>query len=260
MARVARFLLLSRTGAAGGAKIHRVDGGGPEGPEAGDAPEGRGGLRWEPERRVGGSWLTRSPAARRMAASLAVAEVVAIAVALAVITTSLIRGRPTPDAGVLLAPGIPLLIVGQVWAIVVVDARRSRRTGRLGFNAWRPSRSRSRFLPDNDRGRSVSRDLSLLFGPVDRRVSRIIAVLFVLGVLSFFSAIFFTWHGSPAGPGGGCAYRLMSHAVYTCVSKTAYNLAGAGIQRIAAGIFLSFYALHLYAALASAKPAPAGRV
>jgi hypothetical protein len=173
--------------------------------------------------------LTQSPAARRMAASLAVADVVAITVALAVIATSLIRGRPT--------------------------ASRSRRTGRLGFNAWRPSRTRSRFLPDIDRGNSIRGDLSSLFGPVDRRVTRIIAVLIVIGVLSFFSAIFFTWYGSPAGSGGGCAYRLMSHAVYTCVSKTAYNLAGAGIQRIATGIFLSFYAMHLYAALASAKAA-----
>jgi hypothetical protein len=190
-----------------------------------------------------------------MAASLAVADVVAITVALAVIATSLIRGRPTTDAGVLLVPGIPLLAAGQVWAILVMDASRSRRTGRLGFNAWRPSRTRSRFLPDFDRGNSIRGDLSSLFGPVDRRVTRIIAVLMVIGVLSFFSAIFFTWYGSPAGSGGGCAYRLMSHAVYTCVSKTAYNLAGAGIQRIPAGIFLSFYAMHLYAALASAKPA-----
>jgi hypothetical protein len=232
-----------------------MDGAGSDGPDAEEAPEGLDGLRREPERRAGGSWLTQSPAARHLAACLAVADAVAIAVALAVIATSLIRGRPTTDAGVLLAPGIPLLVAGQVWAILVVDARRSRRTGRLGFNAWRPSPSRSRFLPDTDRGRSIGRDLSLLFGPVDRRVTRIIAMLFVIGVLSFISAIFFNWYGSPAGSGGGCAYRLMSHAVYTCVSKTAYNLAGAGIQRIVAGIFLSFYAMHLYAALASAKPA-----
>jgi hypothetical protein len=72
--------------------------------------------------------------------------------------------------------------------------------------------------------------------------------------------------GRPEGPDAGDAPEslggrrmrvpaLVSHAVYTCVSKTAYNLAGAGIQRIAAGIFLSFYAMHHYAALASAKPA-----
>ena len=47
--------------------------------------------------------------------------------------------------------------------------------------------------------------------------------------------------------------RLESHGVYTCVSKSAYDLAGAGEQRIAAGIFLSFYAMHLYAALASGQ-------
>ena len=47
--------------------------------------------------------------------------------------------------------------------------------------------------------------------------------------------------------------RLESHGVYTCVSKSAYDLAGAGEQRIAAGIFLSFYAVHLYAALANGQ-------
>jgi hypothetical protein len=78
-------------------------------------------------------------------------------------------------------------------------------------------------------------------------------VLCVTGFLSFITAIFFTWQGGPAGPGGGCAYRLMSHGVYTCVSQTAYYLAGAAEQRIAAGSFLFFYAVHLYAALASGK-------
>jgi hypothetical protein len=48
--------------------------------------------------------------------------------------------------------------------------------------------------------------------------------------------------------------RLTSHGDYTCVSKTVYDLAGAGYQRMAIGIFLAFCALHLYAALAGSRP------
>jgi hypothetical protein len=73
---------------------------------------------------------------------------------------------------------------------------------------------------------------------------------FQMRAAPFITAIFFTWQGGPAGPGGGCRYRVASHGVYTCGSKAAYDLAGAAEQRIAAGGFLCFFAVHLYAALA----------
>ena len=224
-------------------------GGRPEGPDANDGPDGLAGLRWEPVQPGGpgspgspGSpgdwrdWLTRSSSARSLAGILAAADAAGIAVVLTLIAASLIRGRAT-SAGVLLVPGILLLAAGQVWAILVAMARRPPGAGR-------------RFLGG---GGSVSQDLRLLFGPVDRRVTRTVTALCVTGFLSFITAIFFTWDGGPAGSGGGCAYRLVSHGVYTCVSKTAYYLAGAAEQRIAAGVFLSFYAIHLYAALASSQ-------
>ena len=84
-------------------------------------------------------------------------------------------------------------------------------------------------------------------------MTRTVAALCVTGWASFITAIFSTWHGMPAGPGGGCAYRVASGGVYRCVSKTAYHLAGAGEQRMVAGIFLFFFAMHLYAALASSQ-------
>jgi hypothetical protein len=222
-------------------------GGRPEGPDASDGPDGFAGLRWEPAQRPGGpgspgdwrDWLTCSSAARRLAGILAAADAAGIAATIALIAASLIRGRAA-SAGVLLVPGILLLTAGQVWAILVAAARQ-------------PPGADRRFLAGAGRGRSASQDLRSLFGPVDRRVTRTVTALCVTGFLSFITAIFFTWDGGPAGPGGGCAYRLMSHGVYTCVSKTAYYLAGAAEQRIAAGSFLFFYAVHLYAALASSQ-------
>lgn len=209
--------------------------GGPDGPDAGDGLGDFGGLPWEQTPQAGASgW----PGGRRAARILAIADAVAITVAVALITATLILGRPLGGVSLLLGPGVLLLIVGQVCAIVVIRARR-------------PPRTRRRRLPDPSRGRSISGDLSRYYGPLDRRITRAVGALCVIGFLSFITGIFFTFHGSPAGSGGGCAYRLSAHGIDTCVSKTAYELAGAALQRMVAGIFLFFYAMHFYAALAS---------
>jgi len=205
-------------------------GGRPEGPDASDGADGFAGLRWEPAQQPGspgspGDWRD---------------WLAGIAVVLTLIAASVIGGWPTGGTGVLLIPGIVLLAAGQVWAILVAMARRPPEAGR-------------RFSAGASGGRPVSQDLRVLFGPVDRRITRTLTALCVTGFLSFITAIFFTWDGGPAGSGGGCAYRLVSHGVYTCVSKTAYHLAEAAEQRIAAGSFLFFYATHLYAALASGR-------
>lgn len=224
------------------------DGGRPEEPEETGDPEAFAGLRWEQAQHVSVSgfpggwrdWLAGSPSARRMARCLAVADTAGIAVAVTLIAASLVRGGPTGDTGVLWVPGSLLLAAGQVWAILVIKARQPPGSGR-------------RSLAKAGRGRSISQDLRAYFGPLDRRVTRTVAALCVIGFVSFITAIFSTRHGGPAGPGGGCAYRVASHGVYTCVSKTAHDLAGAGEQRIAAGIFLFFFAMHLYATLASGQ-------
>ena len=229
-----------------------MDGDGDGRPEEPDTEWGKpgsfAGLRWEQVRHVsvsgfpGGwhAWLTGSPSARRVACCLAVADTAGIAVAVTLIAASLVRDGPAGGTGVLWVPGTLLLAAGQVWAILVIKARQPPGSGR-------------RLLAGAGRGRSISQDLRAYFGPLDRRVTRTVAALCVIGFVSFITAIFSTWHGGPAGPGSGCAYRVASHGVYTCVSKTAYDLAGAGEQRIAAGIFLFFFAMHLYAALASGQ-------
>ena len=220
--------------------MHRMSGGGPDGPDAGDGLGDFGGLHWEQTRQADASgW----PGGQRAARTLAIADAVATAVALALIAATLVLGRPLVGVSLLLGPGILLLVVGQVCAIVAMRARRPPRAGR-------------RYPRDARRLRSIGQDLSGYFGPLDQRVTRVVATLCVIGFLSFITGIFFTFHGSPAGSGGGCAYRLSGHGSYTCVSKTAYELAGAALQRMVAGIFLFFYAMHFYAALASSKSAP----
>ena len=53
-------------------------------------------------------------------------------------------------------------------------------------------------------------------------------------------------NGSPADPSAatgaaaGCAYRLAEHGTSSCVARSAYEQAGAGVQRFAAGILLAF--------------------
>jgi hypothetical protein len=219
--------------------------GGPERPGAErNEPDAFAGLHWEQVRHASdpggwGYWLTHSPGARRLAGCLAVADTAGIAVAVTLIAATLVRGRPIGGTWILLPPGILVLGAGQVWAILLIKARRPRGTRRRDWP--RPASG------------SISRDLNLYFGPLDRRVTRTVAALSVTGIVSFITGIFFTLRGDPAGPGNGCRYRVAGHGVYTCVSKTAYDLAGAGDQRIVAGIFLFFVALHLYAALASGQ-------
>jgi hypothetical protein len=115
---------------AADARIHCVNGDGGGRPEEPD-PEAFAGLRWEPAQHGSGSgfpgggrdWLTGSPSARRVARCLAAADTVGVVVAVTLIAASLVRGRPTDGAGVLVDPAILLLAAGQVWAMLVIWAR-----------------------------------------------------------------------------------------------------------------------------------------
>jgi hypothetical protein len=90
--------------------MHRMTGGGPKGPGAGDGLDGFVGLHWERTRQADASgW----PGGRRSARMMAVADAAAIAIALALIAATLILGRPLNGVALLLGPGIPLLVVGK---------------------------------------------------------------------------------------------------------------------------------------------------
>jgi hypothetical protein len=183
-------------------------------------------------------WLARDPAARRVADVLTVADAIGIAVTVTLIAATAILGHAVGGLTLLLVPGIPLLVAGQLWGILVAVARRPPGSGR---------RSRARAAA----ALSIGDSLRAMFGPVDRRVTWAVTALSVIGLLSFLTGIIFTGDGSPAGSSRGCPYREMNHGVYSCVSRSAYDLAGAAEQRMAAGIFLVFFAMHFYAALAS---------
>ena len=181
-------------------------------------------------------WLARDPAARRVADVLTVADAIGIAVTVTLIAATAILGHAVGGLTLLLVPAIPLLVAGQLWGILVGIARRPPGGGR---------RARA-----GATGSPVD-SLRMLFGPVDRRVARAVTALAVIGWLSFLTGIFFTGDGSPAGPVRGCPYREVNHGVYSCVSRSAYDLAGAAEQRMVAGCFLFFFAMHLSAAVAS---------
>jgi hypothetical protein len=61
--------------------------------------------------------------------------------------------------------------------------------------------------------------------------------------------------GGPDGPDAGDGLT----GITTGVWASAYRLAGAAQQRMVAGIFLFFYALHCYAALGGSEVSRAGR-
>ena len=177
-------------------------------------------------------------AARRISAVLAVGASVGAVAAAAVAIAALARGRPAPAAPLLLVLGGPLLAAGQLWAIGLMRARQPRRTA----------------------GRRASVDLASLapwsrvtrtwmFG--DLRASLVAVVIacasggWLLAVTTFPALS----SGGPAEARPGCPYALSNHGAVTCVTRRAYERAGAAEQRFAAGILLGFYSAHAGAVL-----------
>jgi hypothetical protein len=216
--------------------------GGSGGPGADDGLDGSGGARSDREGQAGRSGWTGG---RRLARIVAGADVVAIAVALTVIATTVVAGQPIGGVDWLLGPGIALAVVGLVCLCGIGWARRQG-TGR---------RSSADVAPQRSLGQRPGRSP----GPVDRRASWAAGALGVIGALSAFTVLIFTHDGTPAGAGGGCLYRLSSHGIFTCVSESTYRLAGAAEQREVVGILLFFYAMYLYAAIASGTVSVGGR-
>lgn len=182
------------------------------------------------------AWLARSPKARTVGRLVACAAATCATGALIIDAAALIRGKPLNGIAVLLVPAIPTLVVGQLWAIGVLQTRMGRRTGGRG-DRMRASQAMSW----NPR--------SFFFGDLPSRFARPLLALAFLGWLSAVTAFPAFTNGGPAGSGGGCAYRLNSHGSFTCVSLRTYEHAGAGEQRFASGVLLGFFAIHTGAAL-----------
>lgn len=147
------------------------------------------------------------------------AAAAAFAVGLAVIIALTAVRAPLPWLGLLLVPGVPLLVAGQLLAIweVGVARRSSGARGRVTFDEVagpsRPSRNWS-------------------------------AVLLIAVLLTAIASIFIAQAGGhPIAPHEVCAYTTNDHGTTMCVSA----LQAASLQRFAASVVTGFFGLHAVA-------------
>ena len=181
-------------------------------------------------------WLAQSPRAQTIGRLIGCAAGACAAGAVIIGATALIRDKPLHDIAILLVPAIPVLAIGQLWAIALINARMPRRTG-----GWRDRMRASQPLSRNPS--------TFFFGDLPARLTRPLLALAFLGWLSAMTAFPGLTNGGPAGSGDGCRYRPDNHGSYTCVSQHTYEHAGAGEQRFASGIMLGYFAIHTGAAL-----------
>lgn len=180
-------------------------------------------------------WILRSPAGPGLALAISIVLGIGAAFAAAVAVAALIREQPAPHAAWLLIPGIPLVAVGQLWMITVIRSRMPPRSGR--------SCSRQSSLPSSLSPRRF------FFGSLGARPASVLFAAAIGGWLLAVTAFPTLANGGPGGHSATCAYVLSNHGRRTCVSRSAYQRAGAAEQRFAAGILLGFLCLQCGAAL-----------
>src|SRR5262245_58477306 len=147
-----------------------------------------------------------------------------------------------PHVALLLIPGVPLLAIGQLWAIGVM---RSRTPRRAGTSLFQQASFRSSWNPR-----------TFFFGSLGVRTSAVLFAGALCGWLLAVTAFPSSTNGGPDGQSTACAYTLESHGTTTCVSRAAYLRAGAAKQRLGAGVLLAFYCVQCGAALGGRAGAP----
>jgi hypothetical protein len=185
-------------------------------------------VEWRP-------FVLDSADALRVGSAVRATAASALAISLVIVVTTLITDRPIPHAGLLLIPAIPVVAVGQLWAIAAMLARRpSRRRG------WR-----GRFSSVGSRG-----PRKFFFDGLPTRAANVLVAVFygcwLTAVLTFLSLT----SGGPASAGGACRYRLESHGTFKCVSHATYVHVGAAEQRFAAAVLAGFFVIHVGASAA----------
>lgn len=174
---------------------------------------------------------------RRISSVETVAAAVAVIVCAALITHAFLAQRPVDGAGSLLLIGIPVLALGQIWAILLAWERmapRTRKRGRLGL--------------------APTLKLNIITGDAPRWATVLAACGFVGGWLVAMTSFGLLTHGNTTAPTGWCSYLLNNHGALTCVTPTEYAHVGAGEQRFVGGILLSFFSFHALAAFADLSP------
>lgn len=146
-------------------------------------------------------------------------------IAVSVAVLALVRGRPLHNAGYVLLATVPVLVVGQVWAIAIQRARKlSRPRSRQSLLSWK--RAWRRQFGDLPPAIAVATPL-LAFGS------------WLLGMSAFAHL---TLGGATAGT-PSCPYRLNNHGSITCVSHSDYLKVKAAEQRLLGGVLSFFYVI-----------------
>jgi hypothetical protein len=182
-------------------------------------------------------WPISSGTSLRVDKVLVVLSGLAASTALVLVAIDLTMQRPVNGLALLLVPGIPILAVGQVWVIVVQNARLPKRS-----RTWRERLRASASAPGDQWER--------LFGGLPKTLRIGVIAGFFAGWLAAMTAFPSIPDGGPAAPTPTCPWPLSNHGVITkCVSHIAYLQAGADVQRIAAGVLAGFFVFHFGAAL-----------
>lgn len=176
-------------------------------------------------------WLTTSSTALRIDRGLALAAGSAALLAALVATITLITNQPVSGVEALLIPGLPLLLVGQLWTIVVLNGRLPQPSGGW-WTRW------------SAHVRAQRKQREFLFGGLPRSAGYALMGAILLGWLTAMLSFPNLLLGSPGDLTPGCPWPLVNHGFATCVSHARYLQAGAAGQRFAAGILLCFFLLH----------------
>jgi hypothetical protein len=162
---------------------------------------------------------------------LALAAGVAALTAGGVVVDALVGGGPVQDIAFALIPGVPLLAVGQLWTIGLINARfpRARRN-------WRERKSAQMQVWTNPR--------AVLFPSFPKWAAYGLFVVIVAGWLAALTAFSALTQGDPVGATRTCPWPLDDHGAITCVSHTRYEQVGVAGERFAGGILFCFFVLH----------------
>ncbi len=182
-------------------------------------------------------WILDSPTSLTVNQWLFRLDIVAVITTATFVLYCLTERRPINGALMLLAPGIPLLVFGQLWIILTGTAQQPKRTGGV----------RQLF--------SRQQSINPLVG-LTTREKYLLGTLFVSGWLAAVTGFIGVRSGSPdrpRGPGSSCPWPLSDHGSITCVSHWAYLAAGAQVQRGACGVLLGFFTFHMFGALSEIR-------
>jgi hypothetical protein len=149
----------------------------------------------------------------------------------AVIVVATVLGGRLPEVALLLIPGIPLLVVGQLWAILVMKARMPSVSG-----GWRTRMSTQMRGQINPR--------TFFFPGLPKQAAYGVLDVFFLGWPAAMTAFPSLSQGSPTTGTPGCPWPLEDHGTVTCVSHATYQRAGAASERFAAGVIMGFFVIH----------------